>query len=134
MSTYVDTSAFMSIANSNDDRHQSAVKTWSRFLDEGEILVTSNYVVVETVALLHSRHGTPAVRRFTEDLLSVVLIEWVDAQIHTGALSAVLASSGKQSPSLVDCVSFEIINRSRIDTVFAYDRRFQDRGFNVVGE
>lgn len=133
MSTYVDTSAFMSLANSEDDRHESAVRTWNQLVDGREMIITSNYVVLETIALLHSRYGTPAVRRFTEDVLSVIMIEWVDVQIHTGALSAVLASSGKQSPSLVDCVSFEIIDRSRIDSVFVYDRHFQDRGFSLVG-
>lgn len=132
MSTYIDTSAFMSIANIGDERHESAVRTWVGLLDDGEMIVTSNYVVLETIALLHSRHGTAAVRRFTEDILPVVLIEWVDAQSHMAALSAVLASSGRHSPSLVDCVSFEIIDRSRIEKVFVYDRHFQNRGFGLI--
>jgi predicted nucleic acid-binding protein len=49
-------------------------------------------------------------------------------------MSALLASSGKRSPSLVDCVSFEIIRKSAIDRAFAYDHHFEDRGFKLVGK
>lgn len=134
MSTYIDSSAFLAIVNLNDDKHQAAVAAWGRLIDAEEMMVTSNYVVVETISLLHARHGIAAVRFFAEDILSMILIEWVDAQTHANALSALLASSGKQGPSIVDCTSFEVIHRSGIGNVFVYDRHFADRGLNLVGE
>ncbi|MDO8682249.1 MAG: PIN domain-containing protein [Armatimonadota bacterium] len=134
MSVYIDTSAFLAIFNSEDQRHEAAVRTWLRLIDDQELIVTANYVVVETTALLQSRHGIPAVRRLAEEMLPVVLIEWVDPSTHTAAMSAVLASSGNRSASFVDCISFEIIRKSHIANVFAYDRHFKNRGFDVIGE
>lgn len=134
MSTYIDTSAFLAVSNANDPQHTSAAALWNNLLRNGESVVTSNYVAVETITLLHRRHGLPAVRRFVDDLLPVVLIEWVDPSVHVAALSAVLASSSRRGPSLVDCGSFEVIRRSGIDHVFAYDQHFRDRGFALVGD
>lgn len=133
MSVFVDTSAFLAISNQQDERHSEAVSAWRRLVDDQELLVTSNYVVVETVALLQSRHGIPAVRRLTQDLLPVVNVEWVDESLHTAAVSAVLASTRKQSPSLVDCVSFEMVRRSKISQIFSFDKHFTQQGFDLVG-
>lgn len=134
MSTFIDTSAFFAIANSADQRHEPAVRAWLALTSGQEHIVTSSYVVAETISLLHGRHGTQAVRRFVDGLLPVVLVEWVDAHLHTTALSALLASPGRHGPSLTDCVSFEIIRESRIDTVFAYDRHFHQRGHTLIGQ
>jgi uncharacterized protein len=132
MSVYIDTSAFLSILNSDDPLHLSAVRTWVRLIDDQELIITTNYVVVETTALLQRRHGLAVVRRFAQDLLPVVLIEWVDPGTHSTAMSAILATGGKQNPSLVDCVSFEIIRKHDVRDVFAYDRHFADKGFKLI--
>lgn len=133
MSVFIDTSAFLAIANSADLKHEAAVDIWQRLIDGKDLIVTSNYVVLETTALFQSRHGVPAARSFSEDLLPVVLVEWVDREAHDAALLVVLASSGKGGPSLVDCVSLEIIRRKNMADVFAYDRHFEGRGFKLIG-
>ncbi|MBI2843273.1 MAG: PIN domain-containing protein [Armatimonadetes bacterium] len=133
MSVYIDTSAFYAVVDASDSNHQSAVLTWKHLLDRDEVLFTSNYVVAEMVALLHHRFGTKIVRRFVGDNLPAVFVRWVDQATHDAALGAMLSTRGKRGPSLVDYVSFETINRNKIDSVFAYDRRFEDRGFNLVG-
>jgi len=133
MSVFVDTSAFVALANSDDARHPSAAKAWAELLARPDPIITSNYVVCEAVALLQNRHGTAAVRRFTEEMLPAARIEWVDAAVHDVGLAAVLAVPGKSGPSLTDCTSFELIRRHRIESVFAYDRHFTDRQFNLTG-
>jgi len=103
MSVYVDSSAFLAVANSQDRQHEPAVRTWQGLVDRQEQVLTTNYVAVEAATLIHSRHGIPALRRFAEDLLSAVL------------------------------VGFEIIRKSKVDRVFAYDRHFEGRGFELIG-
>jgi len=134
MSTFVDTSAFLAICKFEDERHEQAAAAWKQLALDQEIIVTTNYVVVETTALLHSRYGVDAVRVFVESILPIVLVEWIGIDIHASALNVVLASSGKRSPSLVDCVSFEIIRKSGIDRAFAYDRHFEEQGFVLLGQ
>jgi predicted nucleic acid-binding protein len=124
VSTFIDTSAFLALANATDINHTRALTAWRELLSTNELLVTTSYSVVETVSLLHSRHGTQAVQRFLEDLLSAVLVEWIDVRQHSSAVSALLATPGKSGPSLVDCAAFEVIRASRIDCVFAYDQHF----------
>ena len=60
MSTFVDTSAFYALLVANDVGHEAAKRTLDRLLAGGQRLVTSNYVVVETCALLQNRLGLPA--------------------------------------------------------------------------
>lgn len=133
MSVYVDTSAFLTLLNPNDPMYSSAVDAWGELLDRQELIITSSYVVVETTALLQSRHGLAVVRRFVDDLLPVVLTETVDVQVHEAAMSAFLAAESRRAPSLVDCAGFEMMRSRRIGRVFAYDRHFTSRGYAVVG-
>ena len=133
MSVYVDTSAFLALANAEDEQHETAVRLWRELVDNQEQIVTCNYVVVEASALIQSRHGIPALRRFAEDMLSVVTVHWVDPPTHFSAMAAVLAAAGKRSANLVDCAGFEIIRERKVDRVLAYDRHFEGRGFELTG-
>lgn len=134
MSVFVDTSAFIAIISPSDEKHQDAAKAWRLLLEAGEELVTSGHVLIETISLLHSRSGTEAVRRFVNAMVPAMKTVWLDQTSHDQAVILMLDSPGKSGPSLVDCVSFEVIRRCRIKDVFVYDRHFENRGFNIVGE
>ena len=49
---FIETSAFYALMDRSDSCHQSAGKIWSHLLYRGHELKTSNYVTVETLALL----------------------------------------------------------------------------------
>jgi predicted nucleic acid-binding protein len=131
LSTFVDTSAIMAVFDADDPQHQAARREWDNLMDTGEPVLTSSYVVVETISLLHHRFGIPAVNRFLTDMLPAVMIEWVDEAVHSVGVSALLAS-GKRGPSLVDCVSFEVMRRLDVRTAFSYDKHFADAGFSTL--
>ncbi len=97
------------------------------------MLYASSYVVTETVALLLNRLGTNVVRRFMDDNLPAVEVVWIDQPMHKAALTAMLATPGRRGPSLTDCANMEVMRHLKCDTIFAYDRRFEGRGFNVIG-
>jgi len=99
-----------------------------RLTCEGAQLFTSNYVVVETTAVVQHRLGVEAVRAFTGDLLPLVEVEFVDAGVHAAATAALLAA-GRRHLSLVDCSSFELMRRAGADPVFGFDRHFSEQGF-----
>ena len=133
MTTYVDASAFFAIVSPSDQNHQAAVAAWVDLVKKREHLVTSNYVLIETITLLHARLGTPAVQRFLGDVMSIVEVVWADVGSHVAAVTAMLAHPGKGGPSLVDCMSFEVIRERRITDVFTYDRHFDGHGFRIIG-
>jgi len=131
LSTYVDTSALLAVFDADDPQHRAAAETWFGLLDSEERVVASNYVVVETVSLLHRRFGIPTVNRFLTDMLPAINVAWVSESLHSVAVSALLAS-GKCGPSLVDCVSFETMRQLDIRAAFCYDKHFSDAGFHTL--
>ena len=131
MATFVDTSALYAVLDAADPNHSRAAVAWRALIERGEPLVTSSYVVVETVALVQSRHGFEAARRLVEDVLPVFDVVWVDEALHATAASAWLAAA-RRSLSLVDCVSFAAMRLRGLRQVFAFDAHFNEQGFAGV--
>jgi predicted nucleic acid-binding protein len=131
MTTFIDTSAFYALLDRDDRNHQKGKKAWMEMLAEPPILVTSNYVLVETFALLQSRLGLEAVRKFQEDVIPIVQVEFVTPEMHRAGTAALL-SAGRRGLSLVDCVSFEVMRDSGVKVAFAFDPHFKEQGFDVI--
>ena len=131
MTVFFDTSAFLAILNKDDANHQSAKRLWGELIYSENILITNNYVTVESLALIQRRLGMESVRVFQEDVLPLINIEWIDKAMHEAGISALLTASRKKL-SLVDCVSFEIMRNLGIKKVFAFDPHFKEQGFEVI--
>ncbi|HYA12029.1 MAG TPA: PIN domain-containing protein [Thermodesulfovibrionales bacterium] len=131
MRIFVDTSGFFALLDRDDADHKKARKIWSDVLNPENTLITSNYVIVESFVLIQHRLGLEALRGFHEDMLPLINIEWIDAEIHKSGVSALLAAS-RRKLSLVDCVSFETIRTLGIKTVFAFDPHFAEQGFKCI--
>ena len=131
MPLFVDTSALYATLSSTDEHHVAAKAGWD-LLDERKLRpVTSNYVLLETMALVGRRMGLQAAREFQTQLVPVLQVHWVDASTHERAVSALL-TAGVRDLSLVDCVSFEIMRRLDLDTAFAFDSHFALQGFKCI--
>jgi len=124
MNIFIDTVAFLAVLNANDQFHPSARQVWEEILSSDTPLVSSNYVILETIALLQLHFGIEAVRMFEGDILPIVVISWVDETIHKQGMSALLAAN-RRSLSLVDCTSFEVMRQAGLDTAFTFDPHFQ---------
>ncbi len=72
MTVFVDTSALYAVFDRDDANHEAAKEVWAQLLRASATLFTSNYVLVETTALLQRRLGLAAVRRFHEDVMPVL--------------------------------------------------------------
>lgn len=131
MIIYVDTSAIFAGLDKDDVHNQKALNTWNNILSKDNILITTNYVLLESITLIQRRLGIKAVRVFQEDILPLINIEWIDAEMHRSGVSAFLAASIRNL-SLVDCVSFEIMRTLGIKTIFAFDPHFSEQGFNCI--
>ena len=128
MITFVDTSAFYAVLDADDRNHPAAKIAWEALLRAGARLVTTNYVLVETFALLQHRIGLEAVRLFHEDIVPLLRVEWIDESSHTGGITGVLAGR-RRGVSLVDHVSFFSMRRLGIREAFAFDPHFPEYGF-----
>jgi len=128
---FVDSSAFLAVLGKDDDNHVRARATWGNLLEGRSPLVTSSYVLAETLAILQHRMGMDAVRVFHHDIYPVLTIEWIADVLHEKGAGGVLAAR-RRDLSLVDCVSFEVMRQRGIRQVFAFDRHFAEQGFDVV--
>jgi predicted nucleic acid-binding protein len=131
MKIFIDTSAILAILNSNDHFHDPARNEWSRIIESQDVIFSSNYIFVETIALLQRRFGTEAVRLFTSNFQPLINLVWIDETIHEAALSVVKTINLREL-SLVDCTSFEIMRQMDIEHVFSFDTHFSEQGFIVI--
>ena len=128
MAVFVDTSALFAVLDADDANHASAARIWRNLLDEREEMVCSNYILIESFALLKRRLGLEAVRTFRSDVVGVLQVRWVDEALHAAGVAALL-TAGRRQLSLVDCVSFELMRRQGLTKAFAFDDDFTDQGF-----
>ena len=128
MINYVDTSAFLATLVANDKNHVSAKKQWTELVLAEAILVCSDYVLLESLALIQHRIGLAAVRVFHEDIFPLLTIEWVDETTYRAGMASLLTAA-RRDLSLVDCISFEIMRKLGVHSAFAFDRHFKEQGF-----
>lgn len=131
MSVFVDTSAFYAVLDGDDARHTEARGAWERLLAARDPLHTTNYVLVETLALMQARIGLDCVRAFSADILPVLSVFWIDEGSHRSAHHALLAAS-RRDLSLVDCASFEAMRRLGLRDAFCFDPHFAEQGFRTL--
>src|SRR5947207_5311454 len=113
---FVDTSAVYAWADSADANHSIALRRLNAILESGEELLTHNYVLVESIALLQARLGLVAAAKLAKDSTAFV-IEWVDADLHASGIED-LKRSKKRRVSLVDHISFLVMSRHNLETAF----------------
>ncbi len=128
MSLFVDTSFLVALLDGDDGRAGRAAELWRGASAAGTPVLTTDYVVLESCAVLQRRLGLEAVRRLTRDTLAPVVIEWVTRVDHERAVDALIVA-GRRGLSLVDCTSFEIMRRLDVRECLAFDRHFAERGF-----
>lgn len=58
-------------------------------------------------------------------------VEWVDESLHEPGLDLLL-DRGRESPSLIDAVSFELMRDRGLEEAFAYDGDFEHEGFSPI--
>lgn len=128
---FVDTSAVIALLASDDEQNTSAHAAWQTMGNVEAHLLSTNYVVVETLAVVARRLGIQAVRDFQSEFLPLMRIVWVDQTLHELGLAALL-TAGIRDLSLVDCVSFEVMRSMGIGEAFTFDVHFSQRGFRCI--
>lgn len=131
MTTFLDTSAILALLDADDPRHPAVDSVWQALIDSNERLVSSNYVLVETLAVVQRRLGMDAVHGVQGAIVPLLDVEWIDEAIHSLALKAFLAHSRRRL-SFVDCTSFEIMRRRGVVRALAVDPHSSELGFQQL--
>jgi uncharacterized protein len=73
--TFVDTSGLYAILDRNDENHVAAAEHWVDLIESDVPLLTTNYVLVESCALLQNRLGVEALKTLEEDVVPLLRVE-----------------------------------------------------------
>lgn len=131
MTVFIDTSALYALLDSDDAEHGAATEYLVELADTVTELVSHDYVVVETTALVQHRLGMRSVRRLHNHVLPAVAVRSVPPEARDVAVAALLAAEQRRV-SLVDRVSFELMRRWELQTAFAFDDDFDRQGLTRV--
>ena len=133
---FVDTWAWLALANRRDEKHSIAEGTNRRFLEEGYRFVTSNFVLSESYTLMRLRVHHKAAVEFGKKIrdverLGMVVVVQVDRDIEGDAWDIFERYEDKEF-SFTDCTSFVIMKRRGIDEAFTEDAHFSQAGFRIA--
>ena len=126
---FVDTSAWYAFLNASDP----ACAAVREAVAAARRIVTTNYVVDETITLALMRSGHRAAVRIGEILRDPAEVEtfWVDPEVEQEAW-ALFAARPDKVYSFTDCTSFVSMRRLGLGTALATDPDFKREGFEVV--
>ncbi|MDL5052427.1 PIN domain-containing protein [Oscillatoria laete-virens NRMC-F 0139] len=131
-SLFVDTSGWASLFIANEPFYLQAEQNFRLAIQQRKRIYTTNYVITELVALLNSPLRVPRFRIFeiidaikTVDYIEIIHI---DRQIDTLAWELCKSRLDK-AWSLVDCTSFVVMQKLRIQEALTTDQHFEQAGF-----
>lgn len=131
MMIFADTSGLFALLVKSDFMHVRAKLNFAYFAQHRVQLLSSSFVLVETAALLQRRVGLEAVVDFHSKIMPLLEMVWVSADWYTRAIQRLFALNNRNI-SLVDCLSFEIMESREITHAFTFDKHFPENGFTIA--
>ena len=134
MIVFVDTSAWIALLTRNDQSHQAALTVQAQLRHEKARLLTSDYVVDETITWLRYRVGHAAAVDFGEMTRRSQLTEVTPINLPLlDAAWDIFKKYADQEFSFTDCTSFALMQAVHVNRVFSFDHHFRVMGFTVLG-
>ena len=130
---FVDTSAWVALADRDDQFHMAATQKLSQLRRERLPQVTTNYILAETYTRLRRLLGLPATVQFGHGLRRLldegqITLVYADSALDESAW-AIFRSYADQDFSFVDCTSFAWLRTTDEAVVLAFDAHFSWMGF-----
>ncbi len=129
---FVDTSGWASLVDRSQPHHDAAARSYHGLRQQGKKAVTTNYVITELVALLHSPLRLPRTRivSIVEGIRTSPYVEFVhvDASLDEDSWQLLKKRTDKDW-SLVDCASFVVMQQRGINEALTTDHHFEQAGF-----
>ena len=127
---FVDTSAWFALVNRADASHRQVTEQVAR---HRALLTTTNLVMHESLTLLRYRLGWAPAQRFGETLRqqSVATLVSVTAADDDSAWSLFVRYSDHRL-TFIDCSSFAVMQRLKLDTAITLDDDFRSFGLNCL--
>lgn len=132
MRLFVDTSAWLALNDKNDQYHTRAAAKISDIKKYKIELITSAYIIDESITLIRYRISHQAAVTFGESLLKSSIVSIIDVT-QEDRLKAweVFKRYGDKELSFTDCTSFVLMRNLKIHKAFTFDEHFKQIGLEI---
>jgi predicted nucleic acid-binding protein len=131
-SIFIDTAGWASFFIASETHHSQAVQHLQTAHRQQQPLITSNYIIAELIALLHSPLRTPRPQIFkiidTIKTSSYIQTIHIDAETDLSAWN-LCKNRPDKAWSLVDCTSFILMENLELRNALTSDHHFEQAGF-----
>src|SRR5437660_11654502 len=123
----------MACADGADPAHSRSATGRDAALKAGQALVTTDFVVDETLTLIRLRLGVDAAGRWWKQIDASLRLRWerIDSDRFEKARQLFFQYRDKDF-SFTDCASFAVMRELRLTHALTTDRHFRQMGFQVV--
>ncbi len=130
---FVDTAGWVACADAADPAHSRAAAARDHWLDQGGLLVTSDYVVDETLTFLRLRLGLDATEAWWRQVEGSSRLRWksVTPARADKARDFFFRYRDKEF-SFTDCTSFVVMRELKLREALTTDRHFAQAGFTAL--
>ncbi len=127
---FVDTSAWYAYFDNSDTDHPAAAEFMNNLPSP---VITSNYVIDETLTLLRTRIGYSLAVTIGKQFFAGRLAQLVRvAEKDEKAAFKLFTRYADKTFSFTDCTSFVVMQNLGIKQAFTFDKHFQQIGFNTL--
>jgi uncharacterized protein len=129
---FIDTAGWASLFIANEPYHLQAAQYLQTARQQQQTLLTSNYIITELVALLHSplRRPRPQIVEIVDTIKTTPYVKIIHIDIEMDLAAWKLCKSRLDKTwSLVDCTSFILMQQSNLRDALTSDHHFEQAGF-----
>lgn len=129
---FVDASAWIALADPDDNHHPAASRVYPRLLTDYHQLVTTNVIVSEVYVALRRGPGVNAALEFTTLVRTSRRISRIFSEPHIELTAeTILRQYADHDFSYVDAISFALMRERKISEAFTFDHHFAVMGFRI---
>ena len=130
---FVDTAGWMAAADAKDPLNSVCRAVRDEWLEAGGTLITTNYVVDETMTLIRMRLGLEAAEKWWRQVSESqrCRFEWITPDRELEALRWFFTWKD-QTFSFTDCTSFVVMKDMKIEKAMTSDHHFLTAGFDIL--
>jgi predicted nucleic acid-binding protein len=130
---FVDTGGWMACADQADPAHSGCTAARDATLEAGRILITTDFVVDETLTLIRFRLGLAAADAWWRQIDGSTRLRWERVENDRFERARQLFFQYRDKDlSFTDCTSIAVMRELRLGTVITTDGHFRQVGFEVL--
>jgi hypothetical protein len=130
---FVDTAGWVGCADAGDPAHLQSLDARDRWLAESGVLVTTDYIVDETLTVLRIRLGLDAAESWWQQVDGGSRLRWEYVTLtRADKARALFFRHRDKEYSFTDCSSFVVMHELKLREVLTTDHHFVQAGFTVL--